>query len=219
MGANLFELEDATVVLAGAHVLLEVLCCACLDAAPIGAPLFAGVFTLVRSFVFVVLVYLNFAGLKPALEGSQQQAAAAGGHYASAANATPRVDVGDPPEASSFHQAMGSHVTKGEESTKAQKFQVFVKNPGGKTVVVRGFTGMDEVSLVVSQVESLTGVPGWSLWSSASGRCRFGAEWDWARLLSVHDCAACGRVHETTSPTCARLLDVQQLHHGWVLAV
>ena len=37
MGANLFGLEDATVVLAGAHVLLEVLCCACLDAAPIGS--------------------------------------------------------------------------------------------------------------------------------------------------------------------------------------
>ena len=41
----------------------------------------------------------------------------------------------------------------------AQKFQVFVKNLAGKTVVVQGFTGMDEVSLVVSQVESLTGVP------------------------------------------------------------
>ena len=37
------------------------------------------------------------------LEEAQQQAAAAGGHYASEAQATPRVDVGDPPEASSFH--------------------------------------------------------------------------------------------------------------------
>ena len=63
------------------------------------------------------------------------------------------------PEASSFLQAMGSHETKGEESTKAQKFQVFVKNLVGKTVVVRGFSGLDEVSLVVSQVELLTGVP------------------------------------------------------------
>ena len=89
----------------------------------------------------------------------REQAAAAGGHYASDAKATPRVDVGDLPEASSFHQAMGSHETKGEDSTKAQKFQVFVKNLAGKTVVVRGFTGMDEVSLVVGQLESLTGVP------------------------------------------------------------
>ena len=54
---------------------------------------------------------------------------------------------------------MGSHDTEGEESTKVQKFQVFVKNLAGKTVVVRGFTGMDEVSLVVGKVESLTGVP------------------------------------------------------------
>ena len=69
------------------------------------------------------------------------------------------MDVGDSPEVSSFHQAMGSHETKGEESIKAQKFQVFVKHLAGKMVVVRGFTGMDEVSLVVSQVESLTGVP------------------------------------------------------------
>ena len=37
---------------------------------------------------------------------------------------------GDSPEASSFLQAMGSHETKGEESTKAQKFQVFVENLG-----------------------------------------------------------------------------------------
>ena len=158
MGANLFGLEDATVVLAGAYVLLEVLYCACLDAAPIGAPLFAGVFTLLCSFVFIDLVYMRFAGLQPAFEGSQQQAAAAGGHYASKAKATPRVDVGDLPEASSFHQAMGSHETKGEESTKAQKFQVCVKNLAGKTVVVRGFTGMNEVSLVV-------GFGKMSLWS------------------------------------------------------
>ena len=49
--------------------------------------------------------------------------------------------------------------TKGEESTKTQKFQVFVKNLAGKTVVVRGLSGLDEVSLVVGHVESLTGVP------------------------------------------------------------
>ena len=84
-----------------------------------------------------------FAGLFPV---TQLQAAAAVGHYASKAKATPRVDVGDPPEASSFHQAMGSHDTEGEESTKMQKFQVFVKNLTGKTVVVRGFTGMRRVS-------------------------------------------------------------------------
>ena len=47
--------------------------------------------------------YFHFAGLQPAFEEAQQQAAAAGGHYASEAQATPRVDVGDPPEASSFH--------------------------------------------------------------------------------------------------------------------
>ena len=69
------------------------------------------------------------------------------------------MDVGDPPEASSFLQATGSHDTKDEESSKVQKFQVFVKNLAGKTVVVRGLSGMDEVSLVVGQVESLTGVP------------------------------------------------------------
>ena len=113
---------------------------------------FAGVFTL-------VCFYFHFAGLQPAIEEALQQAAAAGGHYASEAQATPRVDVGDPPEASSFHQATGSHDTKDEESTKVQKFQVFVKNLAGKTVVVRGLNGMDEVSLVVGQVESLTGVP------------------------------------------------------------
>ena len=56
----------------------------------------AGVFTLVD-------FYFHFAGLQPAFEEAQQQAAAAGGHYASEAQATPRVDVGDPPEASSFH--------------------------------------------------------------------------------------------------------------------
>ena len=111
-----------------------------------------GVFTLVG-------FYFHFAGLQPAIEEALQQAAAAGGHHASEAQATPRVDVGDPPEASSFHQATGSHDTKDEESTKVQKFQVFVKNLAGKTVVVRGLTGMDEVSLVVGQVESLTGVP------------------------------------------------------------
>ena len=51
---------------------------------------FAGVFTLVD-------FYLHFDGLQPAFEEAQQQAAAAGGHYASEAQATPRVDVGDPP--------------------------------------------------------------------------------------------------------------------------
>ena len=56
----------------------------------------AGVFTLVD-------FYFHFAGLQPAFEEAQQQAAAAGGHYASEAQATPRVDVGDPPEASGFH--------------------------------------------------------------------------------------------------------------------
>ena len=56
----------------------------------------ADVFTLVD-------FYFYFAGLQPAFEEAQQQAAAAGGHYASEAQATPRVDVGDPPEASGFH--------------------------------------------------------------------------------------------------------------------
>ena len=122
--------------------------------------MFAGVFTLVGSFVFIDLVYIHFAGRQPALEGSQQQAAAAGGHYALEAKATPRVDVWvTPPEGSSFLQAMGSHETKGEESTKAPKFKVFVKNLGGKTVVVRGFSGLDVVSLVVGLVQSFTGVP------------------------------------------------------------
>ena len=50
----------------------------------------AGVFTLVD-------FYFHFAGLQPAFEEAQQQAAAAGGHYASEAQATPRVDVGDSP--------------------------------------------------------------------------------------------------------------------------
>ena len=50
----------------------------------------AGVFTLVD-------FYFHVAGLQPAFEEAQQQAAAAGGHYASEAQATPRVDVGDPP--------------------------------------------------------------------------------------------------------------------------
>ena len=50
----------------------------------------AGVFTLVD-------FYFHFAGLQPAFEEAQKQAAAAGGHYASEAQATPRVDVGDPP--------------------------------------------------------------------------------------------------------------------------
>ena len=40
---------------------------------------FAGVFTLVGFFVFLVFVYMHFAGMQPAFEGSQQQAAAAGG--------------------------------------------------------------------------------------------------------------------------------------------
>ena len=57
----------------------------------------AGVFTLVD-------FYFQFAGLQPAFEEPQQQAVAEGGHYASEAQATPQVDVGDPPrEASSFH--------------------------------------------------------------------------------------------------------------------
>ena len=60
--------------------------------------MFAGVFTLVD-------FYLHFDGLQPAFEEAQQQAAAAGGHYASEAQATPRVDVGDPPEASSLQRA------------------------------------------------------------------------------------------------------------------
>ena len=47
----------------------------------------AGVFTLVDFY---------FDGPQPAFEEAQQQAAAAGGHYASEAQATPRVDVGDP---------------------------------------------------------------------------------------------------------------------------
>ena len=67
-----------------------------------------------RMSVFVTLIvsadvftlvdfYFHFAGLQPAFEEPQQQAAAAGGHYASEAQATPRVDVGDPPVASCFH--------------------------------------------------------------------------------------------------------------------
>ena len=44
-------------------------------------------------------------GLQPAFEEAQQQAAAAGGHYASEAQAIPRVDVGDPPEASSLQKS------------------------------------------------------------------------------------------------------------------
>ena len=44
----------------------------------------AGVFTLVD-------FYFHFAGLQPEFEEAQQQAAAAGGHYASEAQATPRV--------------------------------------------------------------------------------------------------------------------------------
>ena len=83
IGVNLFGLEEATVLLASAHVLLEVLCCAWLDAAPIGAALLVVVFTIGCSFVLLVLLYLIFAGLQPAFEESQQQAAAAGGHYAS----------------------------------------------------------------------------------------------------------------------------------------
>ena len=51
---------------------------------------FAGVFTLVD-------FYLHFDGLQLAFEEAQQQAAAAGGHNASEAQATPRVDVGDTP--------------------------------------------------------------------------------------------------------------------------
>ena len=39
---------------------------------------------------------MSSAGRQPAFEEAQQQAAAAGGHYASEAQATPRVDVGDP---------------------------------------------------------------------------------------------------------------------------
>ena len=58
----------------------------------------AGVFTLVD-------FYLHFDGPQPAFEEAQQQAAAAGGHYASEAQATPRVDVGDLPEASSLQSA------------------------------------------------------------------------------------------------------------------
>ena len=52
--------------------LLEVLCCACLGAAPLVAPLFASVFTLVGSFVFMDLVYMQFAGRQPAFEGLER---------------------------------------------------------------------------------------------------------------------------------------------------
>ena len=114
-------------------------------------------------FTWILVGVLVFTGgfgwLQPAIEKVLQHAAAAGGHYASVAQATPRVDVGDPPEASSFLQATGSHDSKDEERSKVKKFQVFVKNLAGKTVVVRGLNGKDEVSLVVGQVESLTGVP------------------------------------------------------------
>ena len=55
----------------------------------------AGVFTLVDFF-------FHFDGLQPAFEEAQQQAAAAGGHYASETQATPRVDVGDPPGRQAF---------------------------------------------------------------------------------------------------------------------
>ena len=47
---------------------------------------------------------MSSAGRQPAFEEAQQQAAAAGGHYASKAQATPRVDVGDLPEASSLQR-------------------------------------------------------------------------------------------------------------------
>ena len=118
-----------------------------------------GSFAVLRSAAASV-GFLTFVVDNPQrVDVAQQQAAAADGLHALEAKATPRVDVGDLPEASSFLQAMGSHETEGEESTKAEKFQVFVKNLAGKTVVVRGFSGLDEVSLVVSQVESLTGVP------------------------------------------------------------
>ena len=42
---------------------------------------------------------------------------------------------------------------------KVPKYKSSKSLSAGKTVVVRGLTGMDEVSLVVGQVESLTGVP------------------------------------------------------------
>ena len=58
----------------------------------------AGVFTLVD-------FYFHVAGLQPAFEEAQQQAAAAGGHYASEAQATLRVDVGDNPQASNLQRA------------------------------------------------------------------------------------------------------------------
>ena len=61
---------------------------------------------LVESGVFkLVDFYLHFDWPQPAFEEAQQQAAAAGGHYASEAQATPRVDVGDPLEASSLNSA------------------------------------------------------------------------------------------------------------------
>ena len=53
------------------------------------------------AFTFVDFCF-HFAGPQPAFEEPQQQPAAAGGHCASEAQATPRVDVGDPPEASCF---------------------------------------------------------------------------------------------------------------------
>ena len=72
----------------------------------------------------------------------QQQAAAARGHYAFQAKVTQRVDLGDLlSRQASFRQWDRT------------------KNLAGKMVVVRGFSGLDEVSLVVGHVESLTGVP------------------------------------------------------------
>ena len=131
-------------------------------------------FTWILVGVMILVSTGKFGWLQPAIEKVLQHAAAARGHYASEAQATPRVDVGDPPEASSFHQATGSHDSKDEERSKVKKFQIFVKNLAGKTVVVRGLNGgrmrclLSSVKLSRSLV-FLALLPRWCLWSSALG--------------------------------------------------
>ena len=112
-------------------------------AAAFGA--FCGTFTLVNLRIVLVGDFLfAFAGLFPV---TQQQAAAAGGHYASEAKATPRVDVGDTPKASR------KKVPKHQSSKSLSRTWLERRWLCGVSI------GMDEVSLVISQVELLTGVP------------------------------------------------------------
>ena len=144
----------------------------------------------------------------------QQQAAAAGGHCAFQAKATPRVDVGDPlGRQASFRQ-------RDRTKLKVRKVQKHKSSKSlSRTWLERwwwcgsspGWTRClwSSVMLCRSLCSSLSVLLGRCLRSSTSGRCHTGAEWDWARLLTVHVCAAKGRGHEAASPTCARLLDLQ----------